>query len=205
MEQNSALLVIDVQNDFLPGGSLAVEDGNAIIPLINDISRKFQNVIITQDWHTNAHLSFASSHEGKAPFDTIEMPYGTQVLWPEHCVQESHGAALASDLNIPHTQMIIRKGYNHEIDSYSAFMEADKTTMTGLTGYLRERGIDSLYLCGLATDFCVAWSALDARAQGFECHVIEDACRAIDLDGSLKAAWENMQKAGVKPIQSNDL
>ena len=201
----SVLLVVDVQNCFLPGGTLAVPDGNEIIPLINSLGEKFQNVIFTQDWHTENHASFASSHPGKEPFETIELSYGTQVLWPDHCVQGSDDALLAEGLNIPHAQLIIRKGYHNEIDSYSTFVAADGETKTGLTGYMRERGLQEVYVCGLATDFCVGWSAIDARRAGMDVWVIEDACRAIDLNGSLEAAWESMKQEGVLRISSSDI
>ena len=201
----SVLLVVDVQNCFLPGGTLAVPDGNEIIPLINSLGEKFQNVIFTQDWHTENHASFASSHPGKEPFETIELSYGTQVLWPDHCVQGSDDALLAEGLNIPHAQLIIRKGYHNEIDSYSTFVAADGETKTGLTGYMRERGLQEVYVCGLATDFCVGWSAIDARRAGMDVWVIEDACRAIDLNGSLEAAWKSMEQEGVLRISSNDI
>ena len=201
----SVLLVVDVQNCFLPGGTLAVPDGNKIIPIINSLGEKFQNVIFTQDWHTENHASFASSHPGKEPFETIELSYGTQVLWPDHCVQGSDDALLADGLNIPHAQLIIRKGYHNEIDSYSTFLAADGETKTGLTGYMRERGLQEVYVCGLATDFCVGWSAIDARRAGMDVWVIEDACRAIDLNGSLEAAWNSMEQEGVLRISSSDI
>lgn len=201
----SVLLVVDVQNCFLPGGTLAVPDGNEIIPIINSLGEKFQNVIFTQDWHTENHASFASSHPGKEPFQTIELSYGTQVLWPDHCVQGSDDALLAEGLNIPHAQLIIRKGYHNEIDSYSTFVAADGETKTGLTGYMRERGLQEVYVCGLATDFCVGWSAIDARRAGMDVWVVEDACRAIDLNGSLKAAWKTMKQEGVLRISSSDI
>ncbi len=199
------LLVVDMQNDFLPGGSLAVADGDAVVPVINRLAAGFQAVVVTQDWHPAGHISFASSHDGKAPFDMIDLPYGPQVLWPDHCVQGTEGAALAADLDLPHAQLIVRKGHHQHIDSYSAFMEADKATPTGLAGYLRERGLTEIFACGLATDFCVSWSAQDAAKAGFAVTVIEDACRAIDLDGSLEAAWAAMEGAGVKRIQSSAL
>lgn len=161
-------------------------------------------MVLTQDWHTEGHASFASSHEGKKPFETMELDYGTQVLWPDHCVQGTEDAALASGLDIPHAQLIIRKGYHSEVDSYSNFLEADKTTRTGLTGYLKDRGLTEVYACGLATDFCVSWSAVDATAAELNVSVIEDACRAIDLGGSLEAAWESMANAGVQRLQSSD-
>ena len=199
------LLVIDVQNCFTPGGSLAVKDGDAIVPLINKLAGGFEHVVLTQDWHTPGHVSFASSHAGKKPFETTSLPYGTQVLWPDHCVQDTNGANLHPALKIPHAQLVIRKGYRKDVDSYSAFMEADGKTPTGLAGYLRERGLTRCYFVGLATDFCVAWSALDARKAGFEAAVIEDACRGIDVGGSLGKAWADMQGAGVKRLQSADL
>ena len=199
------LLVIDVQNCFTPGGSLAVKDGDTIIPLINRLGGYFEHVILTQDWHTPAHVSFASSHTGKKPFEAIKLPYGDQVLWPDHCVQGTPGAELNPGLKIPHAELIIRKGYRREIDSYSAFMEADGKTPTGLAGYLKERGLTDCYFAGLATDFCVAWSALDARKAGFNAAVIEDACRGIDVQGSMAKAWADMQAAGVKRMQSSDI
>jgi len=201
---SSVLLVIDVQNCFLPKGTLPVEHGDEVVPVINALAKKFDNVVLTQDWHTPGHTSFASSHDGKNPFETIELDYGTQVLWPDHCVQGTKDAELAPGLDIPHAQLIIRKGYHSEVDSYSTFLAADKTTKTGLTGYLQERGLDDIYVCGLATDFCVAWSALDARAGGMKVSVIEDACRSIDLNGSLDAAWAAMTDAGIDRLQSGD-
>jgi nicotinamidase/pyrazinamidase len=199
------LVVVDVQNCFIPGGSLAVKEGDQIVPLINRIAKQFQHVVITQDWHTADHISFASQHAGKKPFETVKLAYGSQVLWPDHCVQGTEGAALHKDLSIPHAELIIRKGYRKDVDSYSAFLEADKKTQTGLGGYLKQRGLKRIYFTGLATDFCVAWSALDARKQGFEALVIEDACRGIDVQGSLAKAWADMKAAGVKRIQSTDL
>ncbi len=199
------LLVVDVQNCFLPGGSLAVKDGNQVIPVINRLAPAFANVILTQDWHTAGHVSFASSHGGKKPFETVSLSYGTQVLWPDHCVQGTPGAELAKDLSIPHAQLVVRKGYRQQMDSYSAFYEADGKTATGLTGYLRDRGLTSVYVCGLATDFCVFWSAMDARKAGFAASVIEDASRGIDAGGSMAKAWTEMQGAGIKRIQSADI
>jgi nicotinamidase/pyrazinamidase len=198
-------VVVDVQNCFIPGGSLAVKEGDQIVPLINRLAKQFQHVVITQDWHTPDHVSFASQHAGKKPFEAVKLAYGTQVLWPDHCVQGTEGAALHKDLSIPHAELIIRKGYRKDVDSYSAFLEADKKTQTGLGGYLKQRGLKRVYFAGLATDFCVAWSALDARKQGFEAAVIEDACRGIDVQGSLGKAWADMKAAGVKRIQSTDL
>ena len=191
-----ALIVIDVQNDFCPGGALAVPDGDAIIPGINALMGDFDAVILTQDWHPAGHSSFASSH-GAEPMTLTEMPYGPQVLWPDHCVQGTEGAAFHKDLMSDRADLIIRKGYNPAIDSYSAFFENDKTTPTGLEGYLRTRGIDSLTMVGLATDFCVNYSAVDASRLGFTVTVRQDLCRAIDFDGSLSAAVEGMAGAGV--------
>ncbi len=203
--EHDVFLVIDVQNCFTPGGSLAVKDGDQVVPLINKLAKSFKHVVMTQDWHTADHISFASQHAGKKPFETVKLAYGQQVLWPDHCVQGTDGAALNKDLQIPNAELIIRKGYRQEVDSYSAFLEADKKTQTGLGGYLKQRGLKRVFLAGLATDFCVAWSALDARRQGFEALVIEDACRGIDINGSIAAAWKDMAKAGVKRIQSADL
>ena len=196
------LLIVDVQNDFIPGGVLAVPEGDEIVPLVNRLARAFQHVILTQDWHTPGHVSFASSHAGKKPFETIELPYGTQVLWPDHCVQSTPGADFHRGLDVAHAQLIIRKGYRSHVDSYSAFCEADGTTPTGLAGYLRDRGLEHVVLAGLATDFCVAWSALDARTRGFRATVIEDACRAIDTGGSLAKAWQSLTAAGVVRLAS---
>jgi nicotinamidase/pyrazinamidase len=202
MQNNTALLVVDVQNDFCPGGALAVPKGDEIVPLINRIAGKFQTVVITQDWHPAGHVSFASSHPGKLPFETIELPYGRQVLWPDHCVMGSTGAALHPGLNIPHASLILRKGTHHSVDSYSAFLEGDRITKTGLNGYLTARGITDVYLCGLATDFCVSWSAEDAIHFDFDSTVIEDACRAIDINNSLALGWERLSTLGVKRLNS---
>jgi nicotinamidase/pyrazinamidase len=199
------LLVVDVQNCFTPGGSLAVNDGDKIIPIINRLAPAFEHVVLTQDWHTPGHVSFASTHPGKKPFETTSLPYGTQVLWPDHCVQGTQGAELHKDLRIPHAELIIRKGYRKQMDSYSAFFEADGKTTTGLAGYVKDRGFRHVYLVGLATDFCVCWSALDARKVGLGASVIEDACRGIDADGSLAKAWKDMLGAGVKRIKSTDI
>jgi nicotinamidase/pyrazinamidase len=201
----SALLVIDVQNCFLPGGSLAVKDGDQVIPVINRIAKGFSNIVMTQNWHTPGHVSFASSHPGKKPFETIDLTYGKQVLWPDHCVQGTEGAALSKDLSIPQAELIVRKGFHHDVDSYSAFTEADGKTTTGLAAYLKARKLQRLFVAGLATDFCVAWTALDARKAGFETYVVEDACRGIDNQGSMAKAWADMAKAGVKRIQSGDI
>ena len=199
-----ALIVVDVQNDFCPGGRLAVQKGDGVVPLVNEVAKRFENVVLTQDWHPGGHKSFATSHPGTKPFDSIKLPYGEQVLWPDHCVQGSDGAALHKDLAVCHAQLVVRKGWRREVDSYSAFLEADRRSRTGLEGYLDERGIKRLFLCGLATDFCVAWTALDARRLKFECAVVEDACRAIDMQGSLAAAWDKMEKAGVERVRSGD-
>lgn len=201
----SALLVIDVQNCFLPGGSLAVKDGEQVVPVINRIAKAFTNVVMTQDWHTAGHVSFASAHPGKKPFEIVDLPYGKQVLWPDHCVQGTDGAALSKDLSIPQAELIIRKGFHKDVDSYSAFTEADGKTTTGLAAYLNARQVKKLFVAGLATDFCVAWTALDARKAGFETYVVEDACRGIDTQGSMAKAWADMAKAGVKRIQSGEI
>ncbi|TPG84671.1 bifunctional nicotinamidase/pyrazinamidase [Pseudomonas mandelii] len=205
ISSRTALLVIDVQNDFIPGGQLPVPEGDLIVPLINRLGARFTQVIIAQDWHPAGHASFASSHPGHASYDIIQLPYGEQTLWPDHCVRATPGAELHKDLHLPHAQLIIRKGCNPDIDSYSAFLEADRTTTTGLAGYLKERGVDTVYLVGLALDFCVMFSALDARAAGFNAFVVMDACRAIDLDGSLAAAIDRMQGAEVGLIQSTEV
>jgi nicotinamidase/pyrazinamidase len=205
MKNTAALLVIDVQNDFCPGGALAVEHGDAIIPLINILARRFATVVITQDWHPANHVSFAAQHEGKTAFESIALPYGEQTLWPTHCVMATPGAALHKSLDIPHAAAIIRKGSNPQIDSYSAFLEADRETKTGLDGYLSSRGITNVFCVGLATDYCVAWSAEDARKFGFSATIIEDACRAIDLNGSLAAAWSRLAQAGVTRTASTGL
>jgi nicotinamidase/pyrazinamidase len=205
IDDATALLVIDVQNCFLPGGSLAVKDGDQVIPVINRLAKGFANVVLTQDWHTAGHISFASTHSGKKPFEIIDLAYGKQVLWPDHCVQGTDGAALSKELSIPQAELIIRKGYHQDVDSYSAFTEADGKTTTGLAAYLNARKLQRLFIAGLATDFCVAWTAMDARKAGFEAYVIEDACRGIDTQGSLAKAWADMEKAGVKRIQSSDI
>jgi nicotinamidase/pyrazinamidase len=205
IDDASALLVIDVQNCFLPGGSLAVKEGDQVVPVINKLAKGFTNVVMTQDWHTPGHISFASSHAGKKPFETVDLAYGKQVLWPDHCVQGTDGASLSKDLVIPQAELIVRKGYHKDTDSYSAFTEADGKTTTGLAAWLKARKLQKLFIAGLATDFCVAWTATDARKAGFEAYVIEDACRGIDTQGSLAKAWADMAKAGVKRIQSSDI
>jgi len=201
----SALIVVDVQNAFIEGGTLPVPHGAEVVPVINRIALVFENIIITQDWHVAGHISFASSHPNKKPFDTIQLSYGEQVLWPDHCIQGTEDAALSKDLVLPTAQLIIRKGYYKVIDSYSAFMEADHKTTTGLAAYLKARGMNTVYIAGLATDFCVASTAIDAVSAGFTAYVIEDACRAIDLNGSLQSGWQKMAAAGVMRIQSTDL
>lgn len=204
-DARSALIVVDVQNCFVDGGTLPVKGGADVVPVINKLAAHFQNIVVTQDWHTPGHASFASTHAGKKPFEVIGLSYGTQVLWPDHCVQGSEDAALHKDLKLPTAQLIIRKGFHKDVDSYSAFEEADRKTATGLAAYLKARSIDTVFVTGLATDFCVAWTALDARKLGFTTYVIEDATRAIDLNGSLAAAWKQMSEAGVKRIQASDI
>ena len=196
------LLIIDVQNDFCPGGRLAVSRGDEIIPLVNRLAGRFRHVVLTQDWHPRGHRSFASSHPGRRPFESIELAYGAQVLWPDHCVQGTHGAEFHADLDIPHAGLILRKGYQPEVDSYSAFFENDRKTPTGLGGYLRERCLRRLFLAGLAFDFCVRYSAEDARHSGFDAVVIEDACRTIDLDGSTVITQKSLTALGVPCINS---
>ena len=201
----SALIVVDVQNCFVDGGTLPVKGGAEVVPVINKLAAAFQNIVVTQDWHTPSHASFASAHAGKKPFEAIGLSYGNQVLWPDHCVQGSEDAALHKDLKLPTAQLIIRKGFRKDVDSYSAFEEADRKTTTGLAGYLKARAIDTVFVTGLATDFCVAWTAMDARKLGFTTYVIEDATRGIDLNGSLAAAWKQMTDAGVKRVQAADI
>ena len=205
MQKNAALIVVDVQNGFTPGGNLAVANADEIIPNINEIATYFENIIITQDWHPEDHISFAQNHANKNPFDTVELDYGTQVLWPSHCVQGTHDAELHPNLKLPTAQLIIRKGFHRHIDSYSAFMEADHKTTTGLSGYLKERAIDTVFVVGIATDFCVAWTAIDAVNLGFKTFVIADATKGIDLNGSLQQAWQDMLEAGVHRINMKDL
>jgi nicotinamidase/pyrazinamidase len=202
---SDVLLVIDMQNCFMPGGTLPVSNGDAIIPLVNALGRRFETVVLTQDWHTPDHASFASARPGHAPFSTVETPYGNQVLWPDHCVQGTPDAQLAPGLDIPHAKLILRKGYHRDIDSYSAFREADGKTSTGLAAFLRDLGIERVFLVGVATDFCVRFSAVDARKERFRAVVIEDACRAIDQKGSLAAAWKAMDDAGVERLRSEAL
>jgi len=202
---DDVLIVVDLQHDFLPGGSLAVAGGDAVIGPIEALAQRFAHVVLTQDWHVPGHWSFASSHPGKAPFETVELPYGTQVLWPDHCIMGTRGAEIASPALLDRAQLIIRKGYNREVDSYSGFQEADRRTHTGLAGYLRERGFKRVFLVGLATDFCVSWTGLDARAAGFEALLVEDATRAIDTQGSLERARADWARAGVRPVRLAEL
>jgi len=204
IDARDALLIIDVQNDFAPGGALAVPGGDSIIPVVNRLSGAFEQVVVTQDWHPDNHVSFAATH-GAKPFDVVTLPYGEQVLWPEHCVQGGLGAALHEDLDVARAFLILRKGASADVDSYSAFMEADRKTTTGLAALLQARGVRRVFACGLATDYCVAHSALDAREAGFETFVIDDACRAIDAGGSLEAAWAKMNAAGVWRIQAREI
>lgn len=197
LSDTDVLLVVDVQNDFCPGGALAVSEGDRVVPIINRLMDAFPHVLLSQDWHPPGHRSFASSHPGKQPFETVRADYGEQVLWPDHCVQGTPGADFHKDLRTDRAELVVRKGFRVAIDSYSTFRENDRVTPTGLAGYLRERGFRRVYLCGLATDFCVAWSALDARREGFEPVVILEACRAIDMEGSLAAAEDAMRQGGV--------
>jgi nicotinamidase/pyrazinamidase len=205
IEASDVLLVIDVQNDFLAGGALAVPEGEAIVPLVNRLIKAFAHVVVTQDWHPQDHASFASTHDGAKPFDVVTAPYGEQRLWPDHCVKGGPGAALHAALDVDSAFLILRKGMNPGVDSYSAFTEADGKTTTGLAALLKARGARRVFACGLATDYCVAHSALDARAAGFETFVIDDACRAIDADGSLDAAWAKMNAAQVWRIPAREI
>jgi nicotinamidase/pyrazinamidase len=204
IDDRDVLLAIDLQPDFMPGGALAVQGGDEIVSLVNRLASRFENVVVTQDWHPPSHASFAASHEGAKPFETKRLHYGDQTLWPEHCVQDTAGAALHPDLAVERAFLILRKGMHSDVDSYSAFVEADGKTTTGLAALLKARGIKRVFACGLATDFCVAHSALDARHAGFETFVIEDACRAIDAN-SLEQAWTRMHTAEVRRIQSAEL
>jgi nicotinamidase/pyrazinamidase len=204
-DASDVLLVVDVQKDFCPGGRLAVPCGDEVVPIVNRLAAKFANVVLTQDWHPPGHLSFASSHPGKQPYQTIEVDYGPQVLWPDHCVQGTSGAQFRDDLHIPHAALVIRKGFRRAIDSYSAFYENDRTTPTGLAGYLRERGLARVFLAGLAFDFCVRYSAEDAHRQGLEAIVIEDACRGIDVDGSVAATRRRLAELNVRSVGAADV
>jgi len=194
------LLVVDVQNDFCSGGRLAVPRGEEVVPVINELAKAFEHVVLTQDWHPAGHHSFASSHPRKKPYETVELAYGTQILWPDHCVQDTDGAKLHGELCIPHAELVLRKGYHREIDSYSAFYENDRKTHTGLTGYLRERGLERVFLAGLAFDFCVRFSAEDAKREGFEVAVVESACRGIDIEGSVRATRQALETLGVRCV-----
>jgi len=196
------LLVVDVQNDFCPGGRLSVPAGHEIVPLINRLAARFEHVVLTQDWHPAGHHSFASSHPDRKPYETIEVAYGAQILWPDHCVQATVGADFRDDLQIPHAELVLRKGYHRDIDSYSAFYENDRKTHTGLAGYLRERGLRRVFLAGLAFDFCVRFSAEDAKREGLDVTVVEDACRGIDMDGSVVATRRAFAALGIKCINS---
>jgi nicotinamidase/pyrazinamidase len=198
MRDGEVLLVIDVQNDFCPGGRLAVPKGNDVVPVINRLAAEFRHVVLTQDWHPQGHQSFASSHAGKAPFSEIQMPYGAQTLWPDHCILETDGAAFHKGLNIPHAELILRKGFRKEIDSYSAFFENDRKTPTGLLGYLRERGFNRVTCVGLAFEYCVRYSAEDAATHGFDTIVVEEACRAIDLGGTAAQTRASFRDRGIK-------
>ncbi len=203
LQPTDALLVIDVQNDFMPGGALAIPDGDAVVPLINTLAQKFDHVILTQDWHPTQHISFASTHRSKNPLETIQAPYGPQTLWPEHVLQHTEGAAFHPALHIPHSELILRKGFRRHIDSYSAFLENDHRTPTGLAGYLRERNLTRLFLCGLAYDFCVRYSAIDGKALGFETIVIEDATRPVGLPGSIDQTNRDLVANSVKRVNSD--
>jgi nicotinamidase/pyrazinamidase len=205
IQPTDALLVIDLQNDFCPGGALDIAGGDEIVPLVNALARAFPHVLLTQDWHPAGHISFASAHPGAKPYQTITTPYGTQTLWPDHCVQNTRGAKFHPALDIPHAELVLRKGFRANIDSYSAFLENDHFTPTGLAGYLRERGLTRLFLCGLAYDFCVRFSAVDGTALDFECLVIEDATRAVKLPGSIDATRRAFAEAGIQRIQSEEI
>jgi nicotinamidase/pyrazinamidase len=196
-DDRGVLIIVDVQSDFCPGGALAVPQGDQIVPAVNRLAAEFAHVVLTQDWHPRGHASFASSHPGKQPFDAIDLSYGRQILWPDHCVQGTRGADFHPDLDVPHADLVLRKGFRTAIDSYSAFFENDRRTPTGLVGYLQERRFECITFCGLATDFCVFYSAIDGRQAGFEVTVVSDACRGIDIDGSLTRAMRSMKEAGV--------
>lgn len=200
-----ALLIVDVQNDFCPGGKLPVPGGDAVVPVINSLIDPFDIIIQTQDWHPSTHTSFASNHDNKEPYSTIDLDYGTQVLWPDHCIQGSKGAEFHSELNTEKTQVIIRKGFRENIDSYSTFYENDQITVTGLAGYLREREIKELYTTGLATDFCVKWSILDGIDEGFKMYLVQDAVRGINLNGSLQTALDDMKEKGAVFVTSDQI
>jgi nicotinamidase/pyrazinamidase len=201
IRDNDVLVVVDIQNDFCPGGGLAVPRGDEVVPLVNTLATRFKNVVLTQDWHPRDHLSFASAHKGASAYDVIEVAYGNQVLWPDHCIQSTAGAAFHADLKIPHAELIIRKGFHRQIDSYSTFYENDRRTPTGLTGYLRDRGLKRVVLAGLAFDFCVRYSAEDARREGFDVVVVEDACRGIDLNNSIAATRESFASLDIPCVR----
>jgi nicotinamidase/pyrazinamidase len=203
--ENDVLLVVDIQNDFCPDGALAVPHGDEVVPIVNRLAGQFCHVVLTQDWHPPDHGSFASLHPGRKPFDVIEVAYGPQILWPDHCVQGTEGAEFRADFDVPQAQLIIRKGFRREVDSYSAFRENDHTTPTGLAGYLRERGLARVFVAGLAFDFCVRYSAEDAHAHGFEVVVIEDACRGIDVDGSVEATRRQLAELDIEVIESGQV
>jgi nicotinamidase/pyrazinamidase len=205
IQESDALLVIDIQNDFCPGGNLAVTEGDKIVPLINTLAKQFDHVILTQDWHPTTHISFASTHPNRQHFEVVQAPYGPQTLWPEHCLQNSAGADFHPALDIPHAELILRKGFRRHIDAYSAFLENDHFTSTGLAGYLRERGLNRLFLCGLAYDFCVRYSALDGTTLGFECLVIEDATHPVNLPDSVAETNAALDAAGIQRIQSRQI
>ncbi len=205
LTKDDLLLVVDVQNDFCPGGALAVPDGDQVVPVINRLMGRFEHVVMTQDWHPPDHLSFASAHRGKTPYETVELSYGAQILWPDHCRQGTDGARFHPGLDDSRAELIVRKGFCREIDSYSAFTENDRSTPTGLTGYLRERGLTRLFIVGLATDFCVLYTALDAVELGFKAVVIMEGCRGMDVEGSMEKAWERMLEAGVGKIGEADI
>jgi nicotinamidase-related amidase len=202
-KETRALVVVDVQNDFCPGGALPVAGGDAVVPVVNRLMSRFRHAVLTQDWHPPGHVSFASSHPGTRPHDGIELAYGKQLLWPDHCVRGTDGAAFHPALSTASAELVVRKGFRRELDSYSAFFENDKATPTGLAGYLRARGLTDLYFAGLATDFCVRDSALDAARLGFSVHVVEEGCRGIDIDGSLEAAWQAMASSGVERLNED--
>jgi nicotinamidase/pyrazinamidase len=205
VSNQDVLLVVDVQNDFCPGGSLAVPRGDEVVPTINRLASRFEHVVLTQDWHPRGHQSFASAHPGKKPYDAIEVAYGPQVLWPDHCVQGTPGADFRKDLQIPHAELVLRKGYHKDIDSYSGFYENDRKTHTGLAGYLRERGFMRIFLAGLAFDFCVRYSSEDAHREGFSVVVFENACRGIDVSGSMAASRQALSALGVRCVSGDSI
>lgn len=203
--ESDVLLVVDIQNDFCPEGALAVPNGDEVVPVVNRLARKFRHVVLTQDWHPSDHQSFASHHPGRKPFELIDVAYGSQILWPDHCIQGTPGAEFRDDLDIPHAQLIIRKGFRREVDSYSAFVENDHKTATGLAGYLRERSLGRVFVAGLALDFCVRYSAEDGHAHGFEVIVVDDACRGIDVDGSVDETRRKLAGLGIAIVPSDHI